>query len=162
MARRVFFSFHYQNDIWRVSQIRNSWVTQDRETAGFWDAADWEQVKRGGDESIKRWIENQLNGVSVSIILIGSETANRKYVLHEIKRSHELGKGLLGIWIHNMRDRFGDTSSKGNNPFNQFYIEEGNRRKSLSEIYPTYNWVSDDGYSNFSGWIEDAARAARR
>jgi len=162
MARRVFFSFHYLNDIWRVSQIRNSWVTQSRETAGFWDSADWEEVKRGGDESIKRWIENQLNGVSVSIVLIGSETANRKYVLHEIKRSHELSKGLLGIWIHNMRDRFGDTSSKGNNPFNQFYIEEGNRRKSLSEIYPTYNWVTDDGYSNFSGWIEDAACAAGR
>lgn len=39
MARRVFFSFHYDRDIVRVSQVRNSWVTRDREAAGFWDAA---------------------------------------------------------------------------------------------------------------------------
>ena len=61
MIRRVFFSFHYERDIWRVSQIRNSWVTKpDREAAGFWDAAKWEEVKRGGDAAIKKWINEQL------------------------------------------------------------------------------------------------------
>ncbi len=39
MARRVFFSFHYERDVWRAGQVRNSWVTKDREEAGFWDAA---------------------------------------------------------------------------------------------------------------------------
>lgn len=28
MARRVFFSFHYDNDINRSMTVRNSWVTQ--------------------------------------------------------------------------------------------------------------------------------------
>jgi hypothetical protein len=46
MARRVFFSFHY-DDIWRVNQIRNSWlVTRDGETAGFVDKAEFEIVER--------------------------------------------------------------------------------------------------------------------
>lgn len=66
MARHAFFSFHYQNDIWRASQVRNAWVTQDRDTAEFWDAADWEKVKRGGENAIERWIENQLDGTSVT------------------------------------------------------------------------------------------------
>lgn len=43
MARRVFFSFHYERDAWRAAQVRNSWVTKpDREAAGFWDAVAWE------------------------------------------------------------------------------------------------------------------------
>ena len=35
MARRVFFSFHYDNDITRSMTVRNSWVTQGKEAAGF-------------------------------------------------------------------------------------------------------------------------------
>lgn len=47
MARKVFFSFHYERDVWRAAQVRNSWVTKpDRETAGFWDSASWEEVKK--------------------------------------------------------------------------------------------------------------------
>jgi hypothetical protein len=78
MARRVVFSFHYERDIWRASQIRNCWVTKpDRESAGFWDAASWEEVKRRGDEAVKRWIRDQLYGTSVTLVLIGSETSER-------------------------------------------------------------------------------------
>src|SRR3990167_10356932 len=70
MARRVFFSFHYERDIWRAGQIRNSWVTKpDRESAGFWDSASWEEVKKKGEEAIQRWIDKQLEGTSVTVFL---------------------------------------------------------------------------------------------
>lgn len=47
MARRTFFSFHYENDVWRANIVRNSWVTKsDRDAAGFVDAADFEEVKK--------------------------------------------------------------------------------------------------------------------
>ena len=45
LARRVFFSFHYKNDINRSMTVRNSWVTQGKEAAGFIDKADFEKVK---------------------------------------------------------------------------------------------------------------------
>lgn len=157
MARRVFFSFHYANDIWRVGQIRNSWVTKDRETAGFWDAADWEKAKRAGDEAIKRWIERQLDGTSVTVVLIGSATAERRFVKYEIRRSYERGNGLLGVWIHRMKDRFGFGGAAGRNPFDDFLVEECGVRKRLSEICPVYDWVLHGGYENFADWIEDAA-----
>jgi hypothetical protein len=99
MARRVFFSFHYQNDIWRVSQIRDCWVTRDRTAAGFWDAADWEKVKRGGDAAIKRWIDDQLQSTSVTVVLIGQETASRKYVNYEYDWDLDNGYTGFAAWV---------------------------------------------------------------
>ncbi|MBI4797139.1 MAG: TIR domain-containing protein [Desulfarculus sp.] len=160
MARRVFFSFHYQNDIWRVNQIRNSWVTQDRQAAGFWDAASWEQVKRQGDAAIKRWIDSEIQNTSVTVVLIGEQTAERRYVKYEIEKSHERKNGLLGLYIHNMRDQLLRTSIAGRNPFGNFQIVQTG--VSLSQVYPTYDWVNNNGPANFANWIEQAARAAGR
>lgn len=78
MARRVFFSFHFERDAWRASQVRNSGVTKN--DAGFIDSVDWEEVKKKGDKAIKAWIDEQLKGTSVTVILIGNETSERKYV----------------------------------------------------------------------------------
>lgn len=162
MARRVFFSFHYENDVWRAGQVRNSWVTKDREAAGFWDAASWEEVKRKGEDSIKRWIDQQMTGTSVTVVLIGTDTASRKYVRYEIIRSHELGKGILGIRIHNMKDVSGNTCAAGASPFDSIYLEQGGGKKYLSSIYPTYDWVLNAGYTNLGLWVESAAKAAGR
>jgi len=157
MLRKVFFSFHYGRDVWRAGPVRNSWLTKpDRESAGFIDAASWEEVKRRGDEAIKRWIANQLNGTSVTIVLIGAETANREWVIHEIQESYRRGNGLLGIRIHNIRDQNQRTDAPGINPFDELTLNG----KPLSQIYPTYDWVNHDGYNNIGKWVEDAAQRA--
>lgn len=161
MARRVFFAFHYERDIWRASQVRNSWVTKpDRESAGFWDAAEWEKIKKQGDDAIKRWIKDQLKGTSVTAVLIGAETSKREWVKYEIIESYNRGNGLLGIYIHNIKDRNGYADTKGNNPFNYIYIEQNGKKVYFSEIYPTYDWVNDDGYENLGDWVEKAAKKA--
>ena len=164
MARRVFFSFHYERDIWRASQIRNSWVTKpDRESAGFWDAASWEEVRKKGKEAIERWIDNQLKGTSVTVVLIGAETSTREYVGYETKRSYEIGNGMLGIYIHNLKDVNGRTDAKGTNPLDNWQVtRDDGRQLLLSSIYPTYDWVRDDGYENLGAWVEQAAKAAGR
>ncbi len=163
MARRVFFSFHYERDIWRANQIRNSWVTKpDRETAGFWDAASWEEVKKKGEEAIKRWIDNQLNGTSVTVVLIGAETNNRKYVDYEIQQSSKIGNGLLAIYIHNIKNQFGMTDTKGQNPFDFWHKTINGRRVYFNQLYLTYDWVNDRGYENLGTWVEKAAKDAGR
>ncbi len=157
MARRTFFSFHYDRDIWRVSQIRNSWVCKPSiEEAGFIDKASWEAIKKQGDEAIERWINNQLNGTSVTTVLIGAETAGRQWVNYEIKKSYERGNGLLGVCIHNCKDQNQQTDFKGSNPFD--YLKVGD--VLFSQMYPTYDWVYDKGYDNIGDWIEAAARKA--
>lgn len=162
MARRVFFSFHYERDIWRANVVRNSWVTHDRESAGFWDASLWEEEKKKGEEAIKRMINKGLEGTSVTVVLIGTETSGRKWVRYEIKESYNRGNALIGVYIHNIRDQNSYTDKKGNNPFDYIYIEQDGKKVYLSEIYPTYDWVSDDGYNNFGDWVEKAAQKAGR
>lgn len=60
MARRVFFSFHFQRDSWKVGQIRNSNTRTNYDQSSFLDAAQWEKVQKKGDYEIKRWIDDQL------------------------------------------------------------------------------------------------------
>uniref|UniRef100_A0A7C4JQB3 TIR-like domain-containing protein n=1 Tax=Thermodesulfobacterium geofontis TaxID=1295609 RepID=A0A7C4JQB3_9BACT len=118
MARRVFFSFHYERDIWRVNVVRNSWVPKGNYiNAGFIDAAEFEKIKRQGDQAIKRWIDEQLEGTSVTVVLIGAETYSRLWVRYEIIKSFDRGNGLLGVYIHNIEDSRGNKDIKGENPF---------------------------------------------
>lgn len=163
MTRRVFFSFHYERDVWRANQVRHSWVTKpDREAAGFVDAAEFEEVKGKGGDSVERWIDGQLEGTSVTAVLIGTETSKRPYVKYEIKKSYVRGNGLLGIYIHNMKDSAGQIDSKGQNPFETLYVEKDGRKVYLSEMYPAYYWVDGSGYYHFPEWVEEAAKQAGR
>ena len=162
MARRAFFSFHYERDAWRAGQVRNCWVTKDREEAGFWDAAAWEEIKEKGNPAIEKWIDDQLKGTSVTVVLIGAQTSTREYVGYEIKQSYAKGNGMLGIYIHGIKASNGATDTKGNNPFDNWQVERDSRTVLLSSLYPTYNWVTDDGRNNIAAWIESAAKKAGR
>lgn len=160
MARKVFFSFHYEKDVRRVVQVRNSWIVRLKgEAQPFYDKAKWESIKISG---VEKWIEEQLQGTSVTVVLIGAETSNRRWVRHEIKRSYELGKGILGIYIHNIKDPLTGTGSMGANPLDYWTIEQNGIKMSLSSLYKTYDWVKDDGYNNFASWVEAAAKLAGR
>lgn len=158
--RKAFFSFHYQRDAWRASQIRNcnvvaaSYLEND-----FIDAAAWETLKRQGDASVKRWIDKQLEGTSVTVVLIGAKTSEREYVKYEIIQSYNRGNGLLGICLSGMQNHERQTESPGANPFQQLYLHS-NQQDRLSNHVPIYNWISDDGRSNIGKWIEAAAKKA--
>ncbi|MBC9209828.1 TIR domain-containing protein [Roseomonas aerophila] len=162
MARRVFFSFHYSRDVRRIVQVRNSWVVRPGgEAPPFYDKAEFEEVKKraGG---IEKWIEAQLTGTSVTVVLFGTETFNRPWVRHEIMRSHVLGKGILAIDIHNVRDPQLGKDAQGKNPLDHWTAEYSGKNVPLSQIYNTYDWVNDNGYQNMPTWIEAAAKAAGR
>lgn len=161
MARRVFFSFHYERDIWRANIVRNSWVTQEREDAGFWDAGLWERAKRRGDEAVRTMIDNALIGTSVTAVLIGAETSNRKWVRYEIIKSYNMNNGVLGIYVHNIKDSNGDTDTEGNNQFGPV-TRKNDKDIYFWQLFPTYDWIADDGYKNFGKWVETAAGKAGR
>lgn len=156
MARQSFFSFRYKKDNWRASIVRNSWVTQDRKASGFFDSAEWEKVKKKTDSAIEKWIDSQLHGTSVTVVLIGSDTAGKKWIDYEITASHKKGNGMLGIYIHGLKDKDGNTCSKGKNPFDNWTF----KKQDLIVTYPVYDWVKDDGYNNMGDWIEKAAKDA--
>lgn len=157
MARRIFFSFHYQRDNWRVQQVRQSWRFRDgNESQPFYDHADWEKVKRGGDAAIQRFIDDNLRGSSATVILAGAETAGRRWVNYEIKKSYTDGKGLVVVRIHNLKDSNQQTSPPGKNPLDGWTIERHGREVALSSLFKCYDWVTDRGTANLAGWIEEA------
>jgi len=160
MARRVFFSFHYERDVWRAGQVRNSWVTQGREAAGFWDAASWEEIKKKGEEEVKKWIRKQLDGTSVTVVLIGAQTTSREYVKYELEQSWEKGNGILGIYIHQMKDKDGKTDTKGSNSFGPIFTSSDDDKKYFFERFSTFDWIDNDGYNKLGEWIETAAKKA--
>lgn len=158
MARRVFYSFYYKEDNWRAAQVRNMGVIEGN--APVTDN-EWESITRGGDQAIQKWIDEQLNGKSCTIVLIGAHTAGRKWINYEIEKSWNDGKGLLGIYIHNLQDREGRQSLKGSNPFDGFTMKrDGKKLSSIVKAYdPPYS-VSTDVYSyikrNLAAWVEEA------
>jgi hypothetical protein len=162
MVRRVFFSYHFQEDAWRANQVRNSWVTEPvREAAGFFDAADQEEIKRDSNEAIKRWIDEQLRGTTVTAVLIGEETAKREFVQYEIEKSFKRGNALLGIRIHDLKNRQRKEGWEGSNPLKDYAFEIKSGEKRLSDVYPTYDWSHDNGRENIGEWVEDAVEAKR-
>lgn len=148
MARAVFTSFHFQRDIWRANVVRKSWVTKGGQANAFIDKSLWEEAQRKGDAEIKKMIDKALVGTTVTAVLIGNETASRKYVKYEVERSVAEKKGLLGVYIHQIKNEQQQADTKGVSPF--------------AAGIATYDWVNDDGYTNFSSWVEKAAKAAGR
>lgn len=153
MARKTFFSFHYERDSWRAGQVRNCNLLPSDDQRGFIDSVDWESIKRQGDDAIKRWIDGQLEYTSATVVLIGAETAGRPWVQHEIVRSWNRGNGILGVRIHNIKDQHRETDLLGPNPFVRFELPDGTL---LSAVCKTYDWVTDDGRNHLGEWIEEA------
>jgi hypothetical protein len=152
VARQVFFSFHYDRDIWRVNQIRksDSFLKSDQES-GYFDHSLWEKTKLQGDDALRRLINEGLKGASVLAVLIGAETSTRRWVNYEITKASGDGMGVLGVYIHRMANSEGKTDTKGLNPL-----------ASIGPAPATYDGVGDDGYHNFGSWVEKAAKAAGR
>ncbi len=144
MARKVFFSFKYE-DVSRAMVVRNSDIIRGDEKAGFIDKAEFEAVKRKGDQAIKNWIDRQLDGTTVTAVLVGEKTCQSRWVKYEIEASKKRGNGLIGIDISKIKDLQGNTSE---------------RCGQIPASYPFYLWFKEDGYKNLGKWIDDAAKAA--
>ena len=157
MARKVFYSFHFDADKDRVAQVRNMGVVEGSPVA---TDNDWEQIKRGGDRAIQAWIDNQMKGTSCCVVLIGSATAGRKWVTYEIERAWALGKGVVGVHIHHLKNLKGEQSVKGANPLAVAMTPSGNRISSFAMTYDPPTTDSKTAYAyiktNLAGWIEQA------
>ena len=151
MARHVFYSFHYVPDNWRVSQIRNIGSLDGNKAA---HDNDWETVTKAGDAAIQRWIQTQMKGRSCTPVLIGAQTAGRKWINYEITESWKAGKGVAGIHIHKLLDRHQRPATKGANPFSGFTLSN----QQFDQIVRAYDPPGYDSKSVYR-WIADNVTA---
>jgi hypothetical protein len=140
--RRVFFSFNYDQDIWRASNVRKAGQFDAAARAGWTDGSLWEEAKGKGDSAIRRLIDSQIEGTQVTAVLIGSDTANRRWVTYEIQRSIEQGNGVLGIRVHSIKGQNGKRDRRGRVP--RLLTEGG---------YRTHEWRP----ASLGRWVENAA-----
>jgi len=157
--RQIFYSFHFKNDVMRVQQIRNLGVIEDNRPV---TPNKWEEIKRGGNPAIEEWIDRNINRSSCVVVLIGEKTYKSRWVKYEIKKAWSNNKGLVGIYIHNLKDPYYGACSKGKNPFELIGLKNG---KKLSEYIPVYN-AGVDAYNwiakNIEAVVEKGIQSARK
>ena len=161
-TRRAFYSFHYRPDSWRASQVRNMGIVEGNRPASD---NDWESITGGGDAAIRRWIDEQMSGKSYAFVLIGANTAGRKWIDYEIEKAWNDGKGLLGINIHGLKNANGNQSEKGANPFFTFNVN-GTRLSNIVRAYDPPYQLSTNVYAhieeNLADWVEEAIEIRHR
>jgi hypothetical protein len=150
MARRVFFSFHYQDVIdFRANVVRNHKTTK-HESAGYFDASIWEEAKKTSDLALKRLINKELDNTSVTAILVGNDTFNRRWVDYEIFKSLEKGNSIFAIHINGIKGKDGKTKTKGNNPLYYLgYSFDNTGKKIRLHNFINGKWVD---YEDLDGW----------
>ncbi|MCD0460691.1 TIR domain-containing protein [Roseiconus lacunae] len=162
MTRRAFYSFEYLKDNWRASQVRQMGVIEGNINA---ISNEWEEVALKTDAAIKKWIDGQMTGKGVVIVLIGASTSGRKYIDYEIETGWNAGKGLLGVHVHNLKDSDGKQTAKGANPFAHFRMQNDKRLSDYAAVYDppysdskaVYKYIND----NLPSWIEAAVNARK-
>jgi hypothetical protein len=121
MARRTFFSFHYKPDVNRAWVARNSWVTKvalgQRDDAGFFDSSVFEAKQRESDDALKVFLRQGLDNTTVTCVLVGQQTALRRWVRYEIFRSFMRGNGLLAVRINTIASFNNPATAAGPDPF---------------------------------------------
>lgn len=155
--RQVFFSFHYERDVWRASMVRNMGKVDKSST--FSDN-DWEEVRYKTEARIKAWIDSQMAMRSCLVVLVGYETSQRKWVKYEIEKAMELHKGIVGIRVNRLENSRGEQDPEGSNPFYNILTSDGHRLSNYVTLYETSYisspYVYDDINDNIEDLIEDA------
>jgi len=133
MARSIYFGFHYDDvSSFRANVVRNSWVTMKRGGEHFVDKSIWEEALKKGPAALKKLIGNGLDGISVTVILVGSETFKRRWVRYEIVKSFTEGKGILPIYINRIPSRNEGIKQKGINPLERLAVDVSSDCRTLT------------------------------
>lgn len=146
MVRHCFFSFRYAH-VWRVNQIRSMKHVLSSATAGFRDSSLWEDAKENGPK-IKKMIDDNLFGTSVTIVCITYGISTRKWINYEINQSIERRNGLLGLQLHHLKDPISPDDRVGRTP-----------RQIEDNGFKVYKYKNKE---RLAAWIEEAAKLAGR
>lgn len=151
--RNIFYSFHFDNDVMRVQQVRNMGVVEGNKPVS---PNTWEEVKKKGNAAIETWIDDNMKGKSCVIVLIGTDTHKRPWVKYEIQKAWKDGKGIFGIHVHNLNCPSNGKCNKGINPFDAIRFTRGDA-VIVPKVYdPKANDAYNDIAKNLSDWVEAA------
>lgn len=68
-----------------------------------------------------------------------SEYSGGKWIKYEIEAAWNAGKGVVGVYVHNLKDASEDQTTKGRNPLEDFNLDNGTALSSVAKAYdPPY------------------------
>ena len=174
--KKVFFSYYYEKDGNKVDDIRGMGLVRDIKPAS---KKEWDNICSKGDEAVKNWIDTNMKDAETVVVFIGDDTVDvvvdkekltdaeiaqiedtikRKWIIYEIEKAWNEGKGLLGIYIHNMDGSNYGKTNKGENPFEHFKMNRDG--KTLRSVIKCYDPDPKDAYNcifeHIEDWISDA------
>lgn len=159
MAQSVFFSFDYDRDNWRVQQVQQMGAI---EGGAAFTPQDWEKVRRNSDEAITKWIADQMAYTRAVIVLVGRETADSRWVKHEITKAWNDKRPLVGVRIHGLKDSNQHTDAAGNNPFTDVSLKSGGSVADYVTLHDPSGNSSTEVYAsiktNLESWVANAYR----
>ena len=148
MGRNCCIIFDYDNDLARAKQINDLGLVRGSAPAGFDDASRWQEARNAGEAAVRGLIDGALLSTSVTIVLIGENTAALDYVEYAIEQSIRRKNGIVGLFVHDMADENGNTSAQGKVPY------EAKAAEMLdAHHYDVHVWE----HSKFEHWVEEAA-----
>lgn len=113
MSRKIFISYHHQNDQYWANRLGEILESQ-----GYTDRSLGERIDSSDDAYIYRRIrEGYIRGSSVTIVLLGSETSERKWIDWETHATLDMKHGLLAVrlptWNREYPDRLEEDIKNG-------------------------------------------------
>jgi hypothetical protein len=169
--RKIYLSYNAEADYFRMLTLLQSGMSRYLRNATL-HPTDWVHLQKRGEDAVHRWVNEQLQGSTVTVVLIGRDTVSCPYVLHEIRQSWLRGNALLGIHIHDLGDQHNRSHPlPGDNPFDLFTVDInhgdiqlasdfGLERRRLSDLVAIHHWSRDQGKIHVPAWIEEAAHEA--
>ncbi len=123
--RNIFISFHVEDEA-QVNLLRSQAKNEDFGME-FRDYS----VKEPFDEKWKQNCADRIAQTSMTICMIGKETASRQAVLWELEESYRQGKTVIGVRIHKDRnDPIPESMVRHNAPVITWNRDELNRHLS--------------------------------
>jgi len=157
MARKVFYSFYYKEDASRIQQVINMGAVEGQTML---TGQKWEEVEKGGDAAVEKWIADQMKGKTCLVVLVGTNTSRRRWVGYEFKKAWADKLGVVGVRIHGLKDLASElTSARGGSPFAGFNIA-GKPFDNIVKLYDPPGADSKAVYASIANNIEKLVEEA--
>lgn len=99
------FISHYGKDDPHVQSLKSRLKDQGYNVRNFSiDSTKHKDGRKPSDEVVKRLLNIRIKNSGTVICLIGPETHTRKWVNYEIRKAHQEGKRIVGIYTHGHKD----------------------------------------------------------
>jgi len=123
----------------------------------IWSREEWTRWSGESPDAVQQHMQLALEATKVTCLLIGERTVDTPWIRPMLVKSHEMGRGIVAVYIHSIPDYSGNTARKGPNPLgNLKYEGKGGMSFPYASFYFTYDWALHDGPNRFDRWVEIA------